>query len=164
MFRSLQLALAETLICHVLLERLDGGRDPNKRERCLVEAERMYIEMKGGYELARARGSGTWGSELEYLRVCIGRALVSHLSNCLTEARCRWKDVRKSAEVCKNVVTEFIPMITDCCASDVDLKLGIWPEADSVRKRTMQRLEEVEREHWWTGRGTFVIDWLKASM
>lgn len=31
----------------------------------------MYEGMKGEYELIKRRGEGTWGSELDYLRVCI---------------------------------------------------------------------------------------------
>ena len=89
MFRSLQLSLAETLICRALVERLDGGKDPHKRNQWLVESEHMYEEMKGEYESTKRRGEGTWGSKLNYLRVCIGRALHSHLANRLTEAHDR---------------------------------------------------------------------------
>lgn len=81
MFRSLQLSLAETLICHTLVETVDGRKDTEKIDQWLVESERMYEGMKGECELIKRRGEGTWGSELDYLRVCIGRALVSHLAN-----------------------------------------------------------------------------------
>ncbi len=81
MFRSLQLSLAETLICHTLVETVDGRRDTEKMNQWLVESERMYEGMKGECELIKRRGEGTWGSELDYLRVCIGRALVSHLTS-----------------------------------------------------------------------------------
>ena len=79
----------------------------------------MYEGMKGECELIKRRGGAAWGSELDYLRVCIGRALVSHLANRLTEAHDRWKDARKPAEVCKNKVTKFIPMIIDYCDGDI---------------------------------------------
>ena len=163
-FRSLQLSLAETLICHALVERLDGGHDPDKRDQWLGEAERMYETMKGEYEWIRGRGEGTWGSELEYLRVCIGRALTSHLANRLTEAHERWEYARVPAEVCQRVVTEFISMIIDYCACDVNWKLGRFAEAEILQMRARSHFGEVRREHWWTGLGTFVIDWLEVPI
>jgi len=89
-FRYLQLSLAETLICHALVEQVDGRKDTEKMDQWLVESERMYEGIKEGHELIKRRGGGTWGSELDYLRVHIGRALVSHLANRLTEAHERW--------------------------------------------------------------------------
>ena len=124
----------------------------------------MFEEMKDEYESTLKRGVGTWGAQLEYLRVRIGRALISHLSNRLAEARERWNDARKSAEVCKDIVTGFIPAIIDCCVSDVDMKLTELPEANAFRIRARESLEKVEREYWWTGLGTFVIDWLQVSV
>lgn len=85
MFRSLQLSLTETLICYALVEIVDGRRDTQKMDEWLVESERMYEGMKGEYELIRSRGEGTWSSELDYLRVCVGRALVSHIANRLID-------------------------------------------------------------------------------
>ncbi|KAL9120182.1 MAG: hypothetical protein Q9187_003261 [Circinaria calcarea] len=164
MFRSLQLSLAETLICHALVERVDGGKDTNKMNQWLVESERMYEGMKGEYELIKRRGEGTWGSELDYLRVCIGKALVSHLANRLTEAHDRWEDARKPAEVCKNKVTRFIPMIIDYCVCDINKKLGRLVEAETLLKRARNCFREVGREYWWTGLGTFLLNWLKVSI
>ena len=164
MFRSLQLSLAETLTCHALVERLDGGKDPDKRNQWLAESERLYEGMKGEYEMTKRRGEGTWGSELDYLRVCIGRALTSHLANRLTEAHDRWEDARKSGEVCKNMVTGFIPMIIDYCNCDIDLKLGRLKNAEPIRQQARSYFGEVRREYWWTALGTFVIDWLKVSI
>lgn len=159
MFRSLQLSLAETLVCRTLVERLEGGKDPDKRNQWLVESERLYEGMKGEYELVKRRGEGTWGSELDYLRVCTGRALTSHLANRLTEAHSRWEDARMSAKVCKDIVTGFIPMIIDYCDYDVNSRLGRLAEAGTLLKRARSCFR-VGREHWWTGLGTFVIDWL----
>ncbi|KAI4260729.1 MAG: hypothetical protein LQ352_000121 [Teloschistes flavicans] len=164
MFRSLQLSLAETLICHTLVETVDGRRDTEKIDQWLVESECMYEGMKGECELIKRRGEGTWGSELDYLRVCIGRALVSHLANRLTEAHNRWQDARKSAEVCQNKVTGFIPMIMDYCDCDINMKLGRYKDADKLLKRARSCFNEVGREYWWTGLGTFLLDWLKASI
>jgi len=164
MFRSLQLSLAETLICYALVERVDGGKDPDKRNQWLVESERIYEGMKEEYELIKIRGEGTWGSELDYLRVCTGRALVSHLANRLAEAHGRWEDARKAAEVCKNMVTGFIPMIIEYCDCDINLKLGRLAEAETILKRATSYFRDVGREHWWTGLGTFLLDWLKASI
>ena len=164
MFRSLQLSLAETLICHALVETGDGRRDTEKMDQWLVESELMYEGMKEEYELIKRRGEGTWGSELEYLRVSIGRALVSHLANRLTEAHDRWEDARKHAQVCKNKVTRFIPMIIDYCDCDINMKLGRLGEAKTLLERARNCFREVGREHWWTGLGTFLLDWLKASI
>ena len=164
MFRSLQLSLAETLICRALVERADGRKDTEKMDQCLVESERMYEGMKGEYEMVKKHGGGTWGSELDYLRVCIGRALVSHLANRLTEAHDRWEDARKPAEVCKDKVTRFIPMIIDYCDCDINMKLGELVEAKALLERARNSFREVGREHWWTGQGTFLLDWLKASI
>jgi len=164
MFRSLQLSLAETLICHALVEQVDGRKDTEKMDQWLVESERMYEGMKEGHELIKRRGGGTWGSELDYLRVHIGRALVSHLANRLTEAHGRWQDARKPAEVCKDKVTRFIPMIIDYCDCDINMKLGRLVEAKALLERARDCFKEVGREHWWTGQGTFLLDWLKASI
>ena len=124
----------------------------------------MYDGMKKECELIKRGGEGTWASELDYLRVCIGRALVSHLANRLTEAHNRWQDARKSAEVCKNKVTRFIPMIIDYCDCDMNMKLGRLEEAEKLRKRANSCFSEVGREYWWTGLGTFLLDWLNASI
>ncbi len=164
MYRSLQLSLSETLICYTLVETVDGGRDTEKMNQWLVESERMYEGMKEECELIKRGGEGTWGSELDYLRVCIGRALVSHLANRLTEAYNRWQDARKSAEVCKNKVTRFIPMIIDYCDCDISMKLGRLEEAEKLLKRARSCFSEVGREYWWTGLGTFLLDWLNASI
>ena len=161
MFRSLQLSLAETLICRILVEILDGRNDTEKVDQCLMESELMFEEMKKECELVKGRKEGTWGLELDYLRVNIGRALVSHLANRVTEAYGRWQDTRKSAEVCKNKVTRFIPMIVDYCECDINIKLGRWQGAEELRKRARSCFSEVGREHWWTGLGTFLLDWLK---
>ena len=127
-----------------------------------MEPEQIYGRMKEEYELVKRCGEGTRGSELDYLKVCIGRALVSHLANRTAEAVNRWQDARKSANVCKNQVTRFIPMIMDYCECDVNLKLGRWEDAEELRKRARSCFSEVGREYWWTGLGTFLLDWLKA--
>ena len=88
--RLLQLSLAEALICHALVERVDGRNETGKMNQWLVESERLYEEMKQEHELVKRHGKDTWGSELDYLRVCIGRALVSYLADRLTEAHDRW--------------------------------------------------------------------------
>lgn len=164
MFRSLQLSLAETLICHTLVERVDGRKDTESIDQWLTESERLYEGMKEEWELINRCGEGTWGSGLGYLRVCIGRALVSHLANRLTEAHYRWQDARKSAEVCKNKVTRFIPMIMGYCDCDVNLKLGRWEDAEELLKRARSCFSEVGREYWWTGLGTFLLDWVRVSI
>ena len=155
MFRTLQLSLAETLICHALVEKVDGRRDNEKMDQWLMESEFMYKGIKDEYELIIRRGRLPWGSKLDYLRVCIGRALVSHLANRLIEAGDRWKDARKSAEVCKNKVTKFTPMIIDYCDGDIHTKLGRFVEANTLLKRANDCFKEIGREYWWTGLGTF---------
>jgi hypothetical protein len=42
------------MICHALVERLDPGKDPNKRNQWLVESERMYEGIKGEHEETRS--------------------------------------------------------------------------------------------------------------
>ena len=120
--------------------------------------------MKGEYKFIKRGGEGTWGLELDYLKVCIGRALVLYLANRLTEAHNRWQDARKSAEVCKNKVTRFIPMIIDYCDYNMNMKLGRLEEAEELRKRANSYFSKVGRKYWWIGWGTFLLDWLKASI
>ena len=133
-------------------------------DQWLVESERIYEGMKGEYELIKRHGGGTWGSELDYLRVCIGRALVSHLANRLTEAHDRWEDARKPVEACKDKVTRFIPMIIDYCDCDINMKIGRSVEAKALLERARNSFREVGHEHWWTGQGTFLLGRLKASI
>ena len=158
MFRTLQLSLAETLVCHALVERVDGRRDTEKMDQWLIESERIYEGIEGEYELVKRRGGAPWGSEVDYLKVCIRRALVS------TEACNRWKDARKSAEVCKNKVTKFTLMIIDYCDGDIYMKLGRFMEAKALFKRANDCFREIGREYWWTGLGTFLLDWLKVPI
>jgi len=95
---------------------------------------------------------------LDYLRVCIGRALVSHLANRLTKAYNRWQDARKSAEVYKNKVIRFIPIIIDYCDYNISIKLSRLEEAEKLLKRARSCFSKVGREYWWTGLGTFLLD------
>lgn len=163
-FRSLQLSLAETLVCRALIGRVDGGKDAKEINQWLVESECMYENLKEEYELIKRREKGTWSSEFEYLRVCIGRALVSHMANRLPEAHDRWEDARKPAEVCKDKVTRFIPMIIDYCDCDINMKLDRVVEAEALLRRAKSFFGEMRREHWWTGLGTFLVDFLKTSI
>ena len=148
----------------MLIETVDGGRDNKRMNQWLMESERMYDGMKRECEFIKRGGKGTWGSEFDYLKVCIGRALVSHLANRLTEAHNRWQNARKSAEVYKNKVTRFISMIIDYCDCNMNMKLGRLEEAEKLRKRANSYFSEVGREYWWIGWGTFLLDWLKASI
>lgn len=90
------------------------------------------------------------------MRVCIGRALVSHAN--------RWQDARKSAEICMNKVTRFIPMIMDYCDDDISIKLGRWEDAEELLNWARSCLSEVGHENGWTGLGTLLLDWLRVSI
>lgn len=52
-------------------------------------------------------------------------------------------------------------MIIDYCDCDIKRKLGRLVEAKVLRERARNYFKEVGREHWWTGLGTFLLDWLK---
>ena len=148
----------------MLVETVDDERDTERMNQWLVKFERMYDEMKGECEFIKRGEEGTWGSELNFLRICIERALVSHLTNRLTKAYNRWQNARKFAEVCKNKITRFIPIIIDYCDCDMNMKLDRLKEAEQLRKRTNSCFSEMKREYWWTGWRTFLLDWLKASI
>ena len=55
-------------------------------------------------------------------------------------------------------------MIIDYCVCDISMKLGRLEEAEKLLQRVRSCFTEVGREHWWTGLGTFLLDWLKASI
>lgn len=55
-------------------------------------------------------------------------------------------------------------MIIDYCDCDMNMELGKLEEAEKLRKRANSRFSEVGREYWWTGWGTFLLDWLEASI
>ena len=55
-------------------------------------------------------------------------------------------------------------MIIDYCDSDVNMKLGRLVEAKRLQERAKNCFREVGREYCWTGRGTFLLDWLRSSI
>jgi hypothetical protein len=63
------------------------------------------------------------------LRVYMGRALISYLQGRLEESFDRWEEARRQAEVCRTVVTIFVPMIIDYVQCDISRRLGKWEEA-----------------------------------
>lgn len=120
--------------------------------------------MKGEYKLIKRGGEGTQGLELDYLRVCIGRALVLYLANRLTKAYNRQQDTRKSTKVYKNKVIRFIPIIIDYYDYNINIKLGRLEEAEKLRKRANSYFIKVGRKYQQIGQGTFLLDQLKASI
>ncbi len=55
-------------------------------------------------------------------------------------------------------------MIIDYCDCDINMRLGRLEEAEKLLKHARSCFSEVGREYWWTGLGTFLLDWLKASI
>lgn len=109
----LRLSLAETLVSHTLVKELDSVE--HRRFQNLKEAESLFTKFKVEYEEGREQRSTFWSSEMSYLRVCMGKALACHLKSHWHEASCLWEEARKPADICKDKVTKFIPMIIDYC-------------------------------------------------
>ncbi len=55
-------------------------------------------------------------------------------------------------------------MVIDYCDCDINMKLGRLVEAKALLERARDCFKEVGREYWWTGQGTFLLDWLKDSI
>src|SRR5450432_2776640 len=101
---------------------------------------------------------------MNYLRVYIGRALISHLLGRLEESYKRWAEVRQPAYDCKDIVTNFVPMIIDYSMYDICLQLSNLEEAAVFLDVAKASFEHIGREHWWTGLGTFLLDIFMTSI
>jgi hypothetical protein len=163
-FRLLQLSLAETLICKGLVKRADGAVYDEEVVQKLTEAQRILQSLREGYELSRSQQGLAWGSEMNYLRVCMGRALISYLQGGLEESFDRWAEARRQAEVCGTVVTIFVPMIIDYVQCDISRRLERWEEAAMLLERARRTFQVTGREHWWTCYGTVLLDIFMISI
>ncbi len=163
-FRLLRLALAETLICRALIHRADALPYTQGILKKLDEAERILSLLKTEYETSKSERGLSWGSEMNYLRVCMGRALILHLLGRLKESYERWTEVRHPANDCKDVVTNFVPMIIDYSMCDISLQLGNLEGAATFLDVAKAGFEHIGREHWWTGLGTFLLDIFMTSI
>jgi hypothetical protein len=163
-YRHLQLSLAETLICKTLAERANVASHNEEVVQKLTEAEHILQSLTEGYELSRNQRGLTWGYEINYLRVCMGKALISYLQDRLEESFDRWAAARKHADFCKTVVTIFVPMIIDYIQCDINRRLGKWVEAAILLERAQEAFNVTGREHWWTCYGTLLLDILMTSI
>lgn len=147
---SLQLSLAEVLLCHAIVHRAEA---PTTSKEKLEESALLLENLKGKF-------GQTYGSKMNEMRVAIGRALVAHCKGDLTEAYERWNDVCEAAVACGNQITKFVPMVAHYSKSEIKMKLGLEEEALSMRRSAELLYPSVRREHWWTGLGTMWYDFL----
>jgi hypothetical protein len=90
----------------------------------------------------------------------IGRALLAQMTDLLTQEL--WTDAWKWAKDCEKKVTAFVPAIIGYCDCQVQRRLG----RDLEYKKLLKTAEDTwsrqvrQREYWWLGLGTYLIDWL----
>jgi hypothetical protein len=87
----------------------------------------------------------------------MGRALISYTQGRLEESLDHWAEARRQAEVCRTVVTIFIPMIIDFVECDISRRLGKWGDASISLERARRTFEVIGREHRWTCYGTVLL-------
>ncbi|ESZ97795.1 putative Coenzyme Q (ubiquinone) biosynthesis protein Coq4 [Sclerotinia borealis F-4128] len=139
-FKSLQLSLAETLVCRAMVKRADGVPFTHENVQKLREAEGIFDLLKTEYELSKQERGASWASEMNYIQTCIGRALTSYLMHHYDEAYNLWENVREPVQLCKDVVTGFLSMIIDFSQCDISRELGKLEEAAVFLERaTMLR-------------------------
>jgi len=162
-FKLLQLALAETLMCRSLLAMCPEGNQAT--EECtlhLQEAERIFIDVEAGFWDQKSQMG--LASKLIYLRACVGSALSCHLQGHWIEAQKLYIRALEVVAACNNEVTDFLPVVLQYCHSHTLQKLDRCLEANAVLHEAKERYPSVGRQHWWTGLGTFLLDWLRVSI
>ena len=164
-YGCLQISLAETLICYALRAKLANRTQSEEYQQRLVESDRLFHELKVQFEEKLANNeANSWSTEINYLRVCVGRALTYHLGSHWGEALRCWEEARNPAYRCKDKVTPFVAMIIDFCEYDASANLGRWDEASPVLIRARNTLKISGREFWWTNLGTYLLDYLRTAI
>lgn len=153
-YRSLQICLAEVLMCQIIADKI-SGKTTEVGDRRAVELRRLYDDLH-----RPEAATHTWATKFDTLRVYIGRALLAQMTDSLTQDL--WTDVWKWAKECEKKVTAFVPAIVGYCDCQVQKKLG----RDLEHEKLLKKAEDTwsrhvqKREYWWLGLGTFLVDWL----
>lgn len=160
--KRLNLLLAETLICAALWKR-SGISVYGDGPEMLVEAEGILQLLKD--ELIPGQGELTSRFERKnYLRVCMGRASISHLQGNLTEAYDRWEEARGYAKDCQDVITASALMITAYSQWDISRRLGRLEQSKRLLDKAKRMLRLVGRKYLFACYDTVMLDYYMKSI
>lgn len=157
---DLQLSLIDVLICQILT--LKPHSIPSRLDDRFMELNRIYTKLGERFSSNQAQ-QPVLGSKLSNLKFRLGRAFTTQLEGDLHAARSQWDEARRSAEECKEYVTDFIPMIIDYCYGHVHKQMCNNEIAEEFLQLASKRYQVIGVEHWWTGMGTYWLSWLLAS-
>lgn len=163
-YRLLRLVLAETLVAKVIFTKISvHGDTDSPTDRDLVQADDIFCDLLSEFDVSKKRD---WSSRFEYLRACLGRALISYLRLQLEKAQKLWESLRESARhrPTKHQTTGFLEMVIEYCLSDLSAKQNDYNKAHHHLRIARTQFGVCGREFFFTCIGSDFLELLHHSL